>query len=59
MAETVYRMVDGHYRIKEWTEWHTNMQRLLNLIHHAVEEDRVNHRRSRKRGNATRVVIES
>lgn len=59
MSDTVYRMVDGHYQIKEWSEWHTNMKRLLNLIHHAVEEDRVNRQRSRKVGNASRAVIES
>lgn len=37
---------------KEWTTWHTNLQKLLTLVHDAVEEDHAKRQSARKCGNA-------
>jgi len=43
---------------KEWTTWHTNLRRLLNLIHNAVEDDQEKRRLARKCGNAKDASLE-
>jgi hypothetical protein len=37
---------------KEWTTWHTNLKRLLDLVHSVVEDDQEKRRLARKNGNA-------
>ena len=44
---------------KDWTEWHTNLRTLLNLIHNAVLEDQEASRLTRKSGNAKDVELDS
>lgn len=44
---------------KDWTEWHTNLKKLLDLIQNAVEEDHAQRQLERKSGNAKRVPLES
>lgn len=44
---------------KDWTEWHTNLRTLLNLIHNAVLEDQEASRLARKSGNAKHAGLDS
>jgi hypothetical protein len=43
---------------KEWTTWHTNLKRLLDLVHLAVVEDQERRRQARKCGNAKDAGLE-
>jgi hypothetical protein len=43
---------------KEWTTWHTNLKRLLDLVHLAVAEDQEKRRLARKCGNAKDAELE-
>jgi len=38
--------------IKEWTQWHTDLRTLLNLIRNAVEDDHAKRQSARRSGNA-------
>lgn len=48
----------GEYKIKEWTEWHTNLKKLLDLITSVVEDDHEQRRLERKSGNAKHAEVE-
>lgn len=43
---------------KEWTTWHTNLKRLLDLVHSAVVEDQEKRRSDRKCGSAPNAGVE-
>lgn len=43
---------------KEWTEWHTNLKRLLTLVHSVVEDDQEKRRLAQRCGNAPTATLE-
>lgn len=43
---------------KEWTTWHTNLKRLLDLVHSAVADDQEKRQLARKNGNAPTATLE-
>jgi hypothetical protein len=44
---------------KEWTEWHTNLKKLLDLVQNVVEEDHAKRRSERKSGSAKHAELDS
>jgi len=44
---------------KDWTEWHTNLKKLLDLVRDAVEDDHAKRRLERNSGSAKHVGLDS
>lgn len=43
----------------EWTEWHSNLRKLLMIIQGVVEEDHEKRRSARRSGNASNAELNS
>lgn len=55
---TLIPIIDKQPDVKEWTEWHTNLAKLLYLVRSAVLDDQEKKRQARKSGNARSAPIE-
>jgi hypothetical protein len=51
-------IIDKQPDVKEWTEWHTNLAKLLYLVRSVVLEDQEKKRLARKSGNVQPAPIE-
>jgi hypothetical protein len=51
-------IIDKQPDVKEWTEWHTNLAKLLYLVRSVVLEDHEKKRLARKSGNVQPAPIE-